>query len=86
MVATASQTSYLDPERLYSLSGFISETGISQSRLYEARKFDIEPEKLNVGRRVFIRGRDGIAFIEKLSKHEAKLAAHEAAEDNAAAK
>jgi hypothetical protein len=61
------RTSFIDPDRLYTLEGFKDATGISNTRMREARLRGMAPEVLRVGRRVFIRGRDAIEYIERLA-------------------
>lgn len=61
------EPSYIDPTRLYSLRGYWNASGISPTRIREARRLGIELPTLLVGRRKFVRGADGIAFIERLA-------------------
>jgi hypothetical protein len=58
---------FIAPERLYTLRGFQEASGISQTRMREARRRDIELPTLSVGKRKFVRGTDAIAFIERLA-------------------
>jgi hypothetical protein len=46
----------------------MADAGISEQRLFQAKRKGIELPTVNVGRRVFIRGADGIRFIEKLAE------------------
>jgi hypothetical protein len=62
--------SFIDPGRLYTLRGFQVASGISMTRMYSARRQGIVCPMLEVGRRKFIRGRDAIAYIERLAKRE----------------
>jgi len=71
--ATAAETSFLDPACLYTYSGFIKCSGISKSRIREARLRGIKLPAMKVGKRLYIRGRDGIAFIERLAVADAVL-------------
>lgn len=64
------QPSFIAPERLYSLRGFQECAGISGTRMRQARLRGIAPRVLRVGRRQFIRGADGIEFIESLAEGE----------------
>ena len=68
-MATTSRrpTSYIDPDRLYSLRGFQEASGISATRMREARLQGVTPTTLRVGKRVFVRGVDGIDYIERLA-------------------
>jgi hypothetical protein len=68
MASVTKERSYLDPDRLYSLRGFQEASGISATRLREARRAGVDVLRLKVGRRVFIRGADAIAFIEALAQ------------------
>ena len=58
-------TSYIDDERLYTLKGFQEASGISATRMREARLQGVVPQTLRVGKRVFIRR--PIAYIEALA-------------------
>ena len=60
--------SHIDPRCLYSLRGFQAASGVSATRMREARQSGIVPPMLEVGRRKFIRGSDAIEFIERLSR------------------
>ena len=64
------QSSYIAPERLYSLRGFYVESGISETRRREAARQGVELPTLEVGKRKYVRGWEGIAFIEKLAEME----------------
>lgn len=59
--------SFIAPERLYTLRGFYEASGISQTRVREARLRGIELPMLSVGKRKFVRGYDAIAYIERLA-------------------
>lgn len=72
--AYAESTSALDPRCLYPLSAFIRTSGISKSRLREARLMGHPLPTINVGKRVFVRGSDAIAFVEKLAELSAPTA------------
>jgi hypothetical protein len=43
---------------------------VTPSRIGEARRNGVELRSLKVGRRVFIKGTDGIEFIERLAELE----------------
>lgn len=60
--------SFIDPERLYSLRGFQEASGISATRMREARLSGIYLPTISVGRRQFVRGSEGIPYIEQLAK------------------
>lgn len=73
MASTADRT-FIDPHRLYALRGFQQAGGISETRRRLAKQHGVTLPILKVGRRAFVRGSDGIAYIEKL----AELAARDA--------
>ena len=68
MQATSEPTA-IHADSLYSRRGFIAASGLSETRLREAKHAGIEPRKILVGKRVFIRGKDAIDFIERLAEH-----------------
>ena len=70
ILATTDKPSYIDPTRLYSLRKFVIDSGISLTRIRQAAHQGIELPKVKAGKRVFVRGRDGIEFIEKLAELE----------------
>lgn len=66
--AYAADTQPLDPRCLYPLAAFIRTSGIAKSRIRDARLMGSPLPTLKVGKRVFVRGADGIAFVEKLAE------------------
>ncbi len=64
---------FIAPERLYALKGFIAASGVSATRRREASQRGIVLLTIEVGRRKFVRGHDAIEYIEKL----AQLPSHE---------
>jgi len=60
--------SYLAPERLYSLKGFMAASGINATRICKARRVGVELPCVQVGKRKFVRGADAIAYIERLAE------------------
>jgi hypothetical protein len=69
-VKSKSGTSFIAPDYLYTRQGFIEASGISPSRMREARLYGISPKWLDVGRRKFILGRDAIEYILQLSERK----------------
>jgi hypothetical protein len=68
MATTAKRpATFIDPERLYALRGFQEAAGIAATRMREARLQGLTPTTLRVGKRVFIRGKDAIEYIEALA-------------------
>jgi hypothetical protein len=59
--------SYIAPDRLYSLKGFMQASGVNATRICHARRRGIDLPCLQVGRRKFVRGADAIAYIERLA-------------------
>lgn len=66
--ATKQKRSFIDPTRLYTLAGFKEATGIDSTRIWRAKKAGITPLTIDVGRRKFVRGSDGIDYIVRLSE------------------
>lgn len=62
--------SFIDPGRLYTRRGFIAASGVSETRIRSAKKLGIEISTLSVGKRLFYRGADCIAYIEALAALE----------------
>lgn len=73
MATTAKRpATFIDPERLYALRGFQAAAGIAPTRMREARLQGLTPTTLKVGKRVFIRGKDAIEYIEALARLSSK--------------
>jgi hypothetical protein len=64
----AQDPGFIDPNRLYTLRGFYNDSGVSPTRVREARREGIEFPTMDMGKRKFIRGHDAIQFIEQLSQ------------------
>lgn len=67
LAAAKRPTSFIDGQRLYTLKGFQEAAGIAPTRMREARLQGVVPVTLRVGKRVFIRGADAIAYVEALA-------------------
>jgi hypothetical protein len=65
--AIAKEPTFIDPHRLYAIRSFWSASGISPTRIRVAKRRGIELKTVDVGKRKFVRGADGIAFIEALA-------------------
>jgi hypothetical protein len=65
----AKEPSYIAPENLYTLRGFQVASGVSATRIREARRLGITLPSLLVGKRKFVRGIDAITFIERLAEN-----------------
>jgi hypothetical protein len=65
---TTKESGFLAPERLYSLKGFQTASGISATRMRQARRAGVTPQMLQVGRRKFISGASAIKYLEQLSR------------------
>jgi len=59
---------FVAPEKLYMLRGFHAASGISSTRMRQAKWLGIYCPMLDVGKRKFMRGLDAIRFIEHLAK------------------
>jgi len=70
--AYASDTQPIHPGSLYPYAAFIRCSGITKSRIREARLQGVDIPTIEVGRRLFIRGSDGIAYIQQLATLGAK--------------
>jgi len=64
----AADTKPIHPESFYPYAAFIRCSGITKTRIREARLQGLELVTVDAGRRKFIRGIDGIEFIERLSQ------------------
>ncbi|TWT76100.1 hypothetical protein Pla123a_28890 [Posidoniimonas polymericola] len=69
--AYAAETSAIVPGVLYTLTGFIRVSGISKSRISSERLDGNVLATVKAGRRVYVRGEDGIAFIERIAAQHA---------------
>jgi hypothetical protein len=56
------------PERLYPLRAFQEASGIGSTRMREGRLAGIHLETIAVGRRKFVQGETGIAYIKALAQ------------------
>ena len=65
--AYAANTKPIHPETLYPYAAYIRCSGITKTRIREARLQGLELVTVDAGRRKFVRGVDGIEFIERLS-------------------
>ena len=81
-LSKSSRTTYLAPERLYSLAGFVKATGVSLSRIRLARRAGLEFPTVRVGKRAFVLGSQAIEYLLQL----AELTEREKAAKVAAAK
>lgn len=64
---TTDKPRFIDPNRLYSLRQFVADSGISLTRIRVAARNGVNIKTLKAGKRVFVRGSDGIEFIEQLA-------------------
>jgi hypothetical protein len=69
---TTAKPSFIDAQRLYSLSRFIHDSGLSYTRIQFAKRDGIELKMVACGRRKFVRGSDGIDFVLRLAAHYAQ--------------
>ena len=66
----ARETIGIDPEVLYTLNGFVRSSGISKTRMREARAAGVVLDTLPVGKSRFVKGVAGISYIERLAELE----------------
>ena len=70
--AYAVNTKPIHPESLYPYAAFIRCSGITRTRIREARLQGLKLPTVDAGRRKFVRGADGIIFIQQLAELGAK--------------
>ncbi len=66
-MATAQELSAISPTAFYPLASFEKISGISATRRRAAKKRGVELATVNAGRRKFVKGSDGILYIEQLA-------------------
>lgn len=66
-----SNPSFIHPDALYSIHGFIEASGISYTRIHNAAKAGIKLPAFRVGRRKFIEGQAAMSYIRELAQHDA---------------
>ena len=66
--AYAKDTQPIHPECLYPYAAFIRCAGVPKSKIREAHLQGLELPTIKTGRRKYVRGVDGIAFIEQLAQ------------------
>ena len=71
--AYAKDTEPIHPESLYPYQCFIRCSGVSKSKIREAMLQGIIIKTIDSGRRKYVRGVDGIAFINKLAEIDGGL-------------
>lgn len=69
-----SRPSYIDPDRFYSREGFMSAAGLNQTRMREGRLQGVDVDWVLIGRRKYVRGADGIAYLLRLAELTPKRA------------
>ncbi|HMP08229.1 MAG TPA: hypothetical protein PJ982_17915 [Lacipirellulaceae bacterium] len=65
---TKQPPTFIDPQRLYTLAGFMAASGFNFSRMRELRIKGIDLPRLRVGKRVFIEGHAAIEYIRKAAE------------------
>lgn len=71
--AHAANTVGLLPDALYPRDAFVRASGISKTRIREARLMGLPLPVVHVGKRQFVRGRDGIDWILALAERTEEL-------------
>ena len=67
---------FIDPSRLYTRRGFLNAAGLGDTTVRKARMRGVELPIICVGRQPYVRGTDGIAWIERLAELECETAAN----------
>jgi len=67
-MVTTKKLREISPERLYPLQSYQEASGIAPTRMREARMQGVHLTTIDVGRRKYVRGADGIAYIEQLAQ------------------
>lgn len=65
--AHAKNTQPILPDAVYPLDAYHRDSGITRQRKRDAEKQGVKLKVMQVGRRKFVLGRDGIAFIQALA-------------------
>lgn len=66
---------FVDPDRLYTRAAFLVAANLGDTTLRLARRqFGLEPATIIVGRQSYIRGVDGIEFIQRLAEAQSETA------------
>jgi hypothetical protein len=60
--------SFIAPDRLYTLKGFQIASGVSATRIREAKRKGVVLPTLEVGRRKFVGGADAISYLYELAR------------------
>jgi hypothetical protein len=71
--AYAANTEGIRPDVLYPLQAFIRASGVSKTKMREARLMGLPLPVLELGKRLYVRGAEGIAWIEALSVRLAEV-------------
>ena len=66
---------FIAPERLYTRRGFLFAAGLGDATVRKARIQGVELPVFTVGRQPYVRGVDGIRWIEHLAELESVTAA-----------
>jgi len=65
--AYACDTRPIFPDAIYPYQAYIRDSGVSKTKIREARLQGVMLKTIDCGRRKYVRGRDGIDFIEQLA-------------------
>jgi len=68
MSDTPGAPNYIAPERFYTLQGFKTAAGIGDTLIRRARRGGVQIPAKRIGRRKFIRGDDGIRYLEQVAR------------------
>lgn len=73
--AYAARTEPIRPDAVYPLDAWTRFTGVSKSRQREARQMGLPLPTFALGKRLYVRGHEGIAWMEELSSRTAEAQA-----------
>ena len=68
--------SFICSERTYTIEGFRHAAGVNAKRMRDAAAHGVKCKFLVIGKRKFIRGRDGIEYLDQLGELHERLKDH----------
>jgi hypothetical protein len=70
--AYARDSSFIDPRVTYTKTGFIRSAGLPNSTIRDATREGVPLPIFKIGRRVYVRGVDAIAYLDRLGELTAR--------------
>jgi len=65
---------YIAPDRIYLRAAFLQTTRLGLSTVRKFRRLGIDLPTLTIGQQVFVRGSDGIAWLEAVAQYQSNTA------------